>query len=117
DPIETFTADGSPSWPALLQSDKRRFAGTPPPLSDWAVYAVDYRRVYASDNNVNEGARQIGGLVRASGILARHNHVWFVTHSLGGILVKRMLLIFNSEHRDLALSRVAGVFFLGVPAA
>src|SRR5258705_12548154 len=116
DPIGTFTADGAPSWPALIQSDKRPFAGTTTPLSDWAIYAVDYRRVYASENNINEGARQIGGLLRSSGILARHNHIWFVTHSLGGLLVKRMLLIYNSERRDLPLSRVAGVFFLGVPA-
>jgi hypothetical protein len=116
EPIGTFTADGAPSWPALLRSDKRPFAGGTPPLSDWAIYAVDYRRVYASDNNINEGARQIGGLLRSSGILARHNHIFFVTHSLGGLLVKRMLLIFNSERRDLALSRIAGVFFFGVPA-
>jgi hypothetical protein len=116
DPIGTFTADGAPSWPSLLQSDKRPFAGVAPPLSDWAIYAMDYRRVYASENNINEGARQIGGLLRSSGILARHNHVWFITHSLGGLLVKRMLLILNAERRELALSRIAGVFFLGVPA-
>jgi hypothetical protein len=77
---------------------------------------VDYRRVYASDNSIEEGARQIGALLRSSGILARHNHIWFVTHSLGGLLIKRMLLIFNSEGRALPLSRVAGVFFFAVPA-
>jgi hypothetical protein len=85
-------------------------------MSAYAIYALDYRRVYASQNNINEGARQIGGLLLANGLFERHNHVWFVTHSLGGLLVKRMLLIYNSERRERLLSRVGGVFFLAVPS-
>lgn len=119
DPVGTFTASGVPwSWADLIADDHDPFAGAepPPPLSAFALYTLDYREVYRSESNVAEAGAQIAGVLRRSGLFERHNHVWFVTHSLGGLMIKQALLEYAALHFDLLLRRVAGVFFLAVPS-
>ncbi len=118
DPESTFKATGAPSWPELMGQDSRPFVGVdpPPPPSAYATYALDYRQVYRSEGNIAEGAQLIADYLIADGVFERHNHVWFITHSLGGMLMKRVLTIYDSPDYQRALRRVVGVFFLGVPS-
>lgn len=119
DPVGTFTASGAVgSWADLMAGDHEAFAGADPPplLSSFALYTLDYREVYRSESNIAEAGAQIASVLRRSGLFERHNHVWFVTHSLGGLMIKQALLEYSAQRFDLLLRRVAGVFFLAVPS-
>lgn len=117
-PVGTFTGSDGP-WADVFEQDRRAFDGAeaPPPLSTFASYTLDYRVVYKGNNTIEHAAQQVAELLQASDLFRRYNRVFFVTHSLGGILIKRTLLLYDDDGYDTLLNRVAGVFFMGVPAA
>ena len=119
DPISTFqSARGSPGWFELMKSDTKPFPGAspPPPLAAYSTYSLDYRRLFASDNTVEDAAQQIAEYLRSQDTFKKYNHVWFITHSLGGILIKRMMLIYDGQGNQRLLNRISGVFLMGVPS-
>jgi pimeloyl-ACP methyl ester carboxylesterase len=122
-PCGTFGRDGQPrSWPELIDSDERPDAiNAVLPLSRFSLYSIDYRTVFDAENTVDEAAKQVEILLTkplrdGQTILQRYNHVWFVTHSLGGLIVKRLLIRMSDQRLDLTLGRVAGIFLFGVPS-
>jgi hypothetical protein len=119
DPIATFqSARESPGWFELMKSDTRPFPGVspPPPLASYSTYSLDYRRLFASENTVEDAAQQIADYLRSQDTFRKYNHVWFIAHSLGGILVKRMMLIYAGQDSQRLLNRISGVFLMGVPS-
>lgn len=118
DPVTTWKSrrDG-PSWADLIASDSRAYPGESPPLSldKFSIYTLDYRALYASEATIQEAAVHIADRLSSEPLFKRYNHVWFVAHSLGGILIKKVLIIYSEQDRDALLDRTAGVFLFGVP--
>ena len=49
-------------------------------------------------------------------LLQRHNNIWLVAHSLGGVVMKRVLIRMSDARHDRGLRRIKGIFLLGVPS-
>lgn len=94
-------------WPCLLLQDDQ-FAKT----------TNIYLHGFASDPlkgspTIDEAANDLFAELDARGVLKQHSHISFVAHSMGGLVVSRMLL----RKRDADLQkRLRMVLFFGTPA-
>lgn len=106
----TFKADGAPmGWPEMLSRDES--IGVP-------VYVTSL--AYSSDplsraSNIHEIATRLQTRLSDKGIFQRYDRVVFITHSMGGLIAKRMLLQLNRDSPE-AYSKVSGIFFMATPA-
>jgi pimeloyl-ACP methyl ester carboxylesterase len=109
----TWTATGTfggriAAWPCLLLADREVFR-------DSNVYLAEYRSKAGRTNpSVGEAAQDIAKDLDTQGVLA-HTHITFVAHSMGGIVLARMLTDTGLITRE-QKSRVRLVVFLGTPA-
>ena len=107
---ETFAANGRRPWPEWIGSDSRLKA---------PVYVLSLS--YASEplqraSTIQEIATRLRAKLQVDRqIFERYDKVVFVTHSMGGLVVRRLLLQLSRDDPK-AFERVAGVFFLAVPA-
>lgn len=106
DPVGTWTAKSKTSpeayWP-LLVADDRRFDGS-------NIYTAEYRtRMWERGPDVEQTVQQLHW--RLQPILARHEQVVFVCHSLGGIVVREYLLQFVVPRE-----KVPMIYFFGTPS-
>ncbi|AXA91235.1 DUF4384 domain-containing protein [Massilia sp. YMA4] len=109
DAVTTFGADREHNWPVLLASDPA-FAG------QLAVLSLGYRSApLAGGSNVNEIANRLLVRLRDKDVFRRYRHVVFVAHSMGGLVVKRMLVQLQADAPS-ELGAVAAVFFIATPA-
>jgi Alpha/beta hydrolase family len=102
-------ADGtwrySPSvyWPRLLLSDEA--------FRDSDVYVASYSSPYFGNTmNVDEVVTNLNNRLVSDEIFSKHREVVFVCHSLGGLIVQRLLLTF----RDYA-QQVPFIYFFSTP--
>jgi pimeloyl-ACP methyl ester carboxylesterase len=112
---------GSPAtsfgdWPTIISKDNSDLPGYGK-LSDFAVYAVDYEADFESRTKLEDVAVGVSRDLAASQIFKRHRHVWLVAHSMGGLVLKRTLVLWKLEQRDLLLDRLMAIGMLGVPSA
>lgn len=109
----TWTATGTfggriAAWPCLLLADREVFR-------DSNVYLAEYRSELGRTNpSVAEAAQDIARDLETQGVLA-HTHITFVAHSMGGIVLARMLTAAGLLSRE-QRGRVRLVVFLGTPA-
>lgn len=103
------------NWPEIIADDD-----TPLPdhgkLSDFAIYSADYEADFESGAKLDEIAVGVSRDLAASEIFKRHRHVWFVAHSLGGIVLKRSLTLWMQERKEVLTDRTMAVGLLGVPS-
>lgn len=110
------------SWPDMLSADAAEILKLPYrslAFKDADIYLVDYSDVFTDDRvnvSIEQMSQQVAEALTTHGLLSDHKHVWFVAHSLGGILTKRMLVKWSADGRQQLLSHVAGVTLLGVPS-
>ncbi len=119
DPITTFTAKNSPhSWGELIADDNDAVGlAAGPTLNEYAVYAVDYTSLFAKPGiSVQEAAVAVRNILVNNGIFQRYNQIIIVTHSLGGIITKRLILEFKARDQKKYIDRISAVFFLAVPS-
>lgn len=107
------------SWVELIRSDDRVLVGNKT-LSSFDIYAVDYSDVFVGANVVNvsveEMAQQVASALETHNLLRDYNHIWVVAHSLGGIVIKRVLNKWSVAGRTRYIDRIIGVSLLGVPS-
>jgi pimeloyl-ACP methyl ester carboxylesterase len=104
----TGETGGSVAWPCLVLEDAQAFGAS-------NVYTASYRSVPGQPNpTIDNAARLIARDLATDGVLA-HAHVTVVAHSMGGIVLARMLTqpgLLSAEER----SRIRLVVFVGTPA-
>jgi hypothetical protein len=112
---------GSPTdsfgdWPKLIGQDTTSLPDHGA-LSDLAIYAVDYQADFQTRAKLDDVAKGVAGDLAASQIFKRHRHVWFLAHSMGGLVLKRTLMLWNEQGKTALTDRVMGIGLLGVPSA
>lgn len=112
---------GSPTqsfgkWPQLIAADNTPLPGHGR-YSDFAIYAVDYEADFTSRGTLEDVAKGVADELAVSPIFRRHRHVWFVTHSMGGLVLKRTLALWKLQGKTVLLDRILGIGMLGVPSA
>lgn len=102
-------ADGtwsySPSiyWPRLLLTDET--------FQDSDVYVASYASPYLGNTmTVDEVATNLKNRLVSDGIFSKHREVVFVCHSLGGLVVQRLLLTFREYAQQ-----VPFIYFFSTP--
>ena len=81
------------------------------------LYTLDYRTDFEEDKRTVVG---IAKLIRESAsfrsFLEGYNHVYIVAHSLGGLIMKQLLVDLRFYKLNASRSRIVGIGLLGVPS-
>lgn len=105
----TFRAEPGTGWPELLATDPT----LPSPIEVISL-AYDSPPLNRS-SNINEIATRLHYHLRDLGVFERFSTVIFVTHSMGGLVTRRLLLQLSQDVPQ-SYAKVAGIFFLATPA-
>lgn len=98
------------SWPELVASD--------PKLTDYDVYVYGYQSSCEGDeSNITEIANRFRANLIDSGFFSDYKEIYFIAHSMGGIITKRVLSSLNNPSEFDKLQRVRGVLLIAVPSA
>ncbi len=96
-------------WPALVQSDPR--------FTDFDIYLVNYlSRFVGRSPNIYETANSELNYLEDRGVFNRYREVHFIAHSMGGLIVKRMLVRLRDREEGTKLRRIKSVVCLSTPA-
>ncbi len=104
-----FNKKSGAYWPALLAED--------PDFSGFDVYVVSYPTTFLGRGaNIEETATRLSQQFKDRGFYDRYKEIYFIAHSMGGLIAKRMLLDLDNEHSIKTLRQVRAVLFLSTPA-
>ena len=103
-------------WPNQLRADTN-FVDIGPALSSYAVAQITYQSSGGSTYTGQELATQIADVLRTK-VLANYRHIFIITHSLGGILIKKALidLARPEANQTVQLHNLKAVLFFGTPS-
>jgi len=109
-PESTWTnPENGASWPRLIAAD--------PELKGYDVYVYGYMSpAYGPASNVNELASRFGQQLKDEKIFSNYDDISFITHSMGGIVTKRMLNMLNTPSQVQLLKKVRCVLYISVPS-
>ena len=83
-------------------------------LLQFHMYSVDYRSAFSSSLSTTELVSHVFEAIEAEDIFKNYTYLWFVTHSLGGIITKKIIDYYDNKPRH--LRKILGVSLLGVPS-
>jgi pimeloyl-ACP methyl ester carboxylesterase len=96
-------------WPSLVESDPR--------FADFDIYLVNYlTRFVGRSPNIYETANSELNYLEDRGVFSRYREVHFIAHSMGGLIVKRMLVRLRDRDEVTKLRRIKSVVCLSTPA-
>lgn len=96
-------------WPKLLKDDSR--------AEDADVFVYSYASpAIGLASNVYEIANRMGQELKDREFFEYYDQLYFVSHSMGGLVVKRVLLNLYSAHETALLRRVRAALFISTPA-
>lgn len=97
-------------WPQLIADD--------PDLSSYAVVVASYKSsILRLGANVEQTALMLKQGLMGEGVYTRYSQVIFISHSMGGLIVRRMLVSLRNSGDDGAIKRVGAVFFFATPTS
>lgn len=101
----TWRAPNGVYWPALVSQD--------PQFSDSDVFVAGYPTPYTGNkNNIATIAAALDHFLQAENVFSTHKQVIFVCHSLGGLIVKELIL----AHPSYA-AQIPFILFYATPGA
>jgi hypothetical protein len=96
-------------WPTLLAED--------PAFADFDVFVVNYETpAIARASTIEEIAQRVGQQLTDLGAFSRYQQVHFITHSMGGLVVKRLLVDLNRPLQLAGLRRARSVVLISTPS-
>ena len=99
------------SWPEMITRD--------PELADFDVYLAGFDSpLLGRSSTIEEIAQRLLVQITDDGVFDRYAQVHFITHSMGGLITKRMLVELNrpQPREQDRLRRVRAVLFVSTPA-
>jgi pimeloyl-ACP methyl ester carboxylesterase len=102
DATGTWTSPNGSYWPRLLLQDSA--------FDGFDVYVLSYPTYLGGNATIEDIVSRIHADMQRDGIFTRHREAVFVCHSLGGIVIERLLL----DHPEVA-THVPFIYFLGTP--
>lgn len=110
DSITSFRSENNQkSWPELLSEDESLGESI-------HVKSLSYSsKPLNNASNINEISTRLLDRLISQEVFNRHDKVVFITHSMGGLITKRMLVQLNLDRPDM-YKRVAGIFFIATPS-
>jgi len=103
DADSTWRSSTSAYWPKLLLGDDA--------FRDFDIYVAGYSSPYLGNRmNVDEVVANLNSRLVSDDVFSKHREVIFVCHSLGGLIVQRLLLTFRGY-----ASKVPFVYFFATP--
>lgn len=105
----TFTNDTTHAyWPQLLADD--------PEMSSFDVLAINYDAGITSGMSIEQIATVVRTTMTDQRIFDDYNEIYFVCHSMGGLVVKRFLIDLWQARSPALEQQVSGVIFISTPA-
>jgi len=102
-PSDTWNCSPNISWPKLIQDDDA--------FQRSDIYVAGYDTPYFGNRmTIDEVVSNLKSRLDSDEVFAKHREVVFVAHSLGGLIVQRLLL----THRELA-PQVRFIYFYSTP--
>jgi hypothetical protein len=96
-------------WPGLLAAD--------PKMAPFDVCVANYASpILGRASTIEEIAQRMLQQLRDRGIFTRYRQIHFITHSMGGLVVKRVLTVLYSPGEIEKLRLVRTVLFISTPA-
>lgn len=112
---ETWHApDAESSWPSMLLADSELNG----PRNDGPYEALifSYKTTLVRySSNITEVAIQLRAELEKRKALENCEQIYFIMHSMGGLVTKRMLLSLANEGETDRLARIRALFFVGTP--
>ncbi|MCA9458747.1 MAG: tetratricopeptide repeat protein, partial [Nitrospira sp.] len=97
-------------WPAMVRGDSPRF-------EDYDIYLFNYRTaVRKRSPNIHEIAVNELAQLKSHEVFEQYTDIHFIAHSMGGLVVKSMLVALKSGDEEDLLQQVKSVNFLATPA-
>jgi hypothetical protein len=119
DALGTFRTNAEPPvyWRELLSNDTDRMSSGHS-MSDYDQYAIDYSYAFSKITSItiDEVAAQTFDYLKGVGLFHKYNHIFFITHSLGGLVTKRGINILYNRGELGYVDKIAVVVLLGVPS-
>jgi pimeloyl-ACP methyl ester carboxylesterase len=107
DPVTTWAKSADVFWPCLMREKNSTFQ-----RADIFLYGFVSERLSPSPT-IDEAANRLFTDLQGAGLFKAHSHIAFVAHSLGGLIVSRMVLLHSKKE---GMNRVRLVYFYGTPA-
>jgi len=103
-----YDEDDGSFWPQLLYNDLPNFGV-------WSFgYDADASKWFGHTMPIVDRATNLAAFLRSEGVGKRP--LFFVVHSLGGLVVKQMLrALYDQNHDDPLVVNTKGIFFFGTP--
>jgi pimeloyl-ACP methyl ester carboxylesterase len=109
DPSTAWTNRHGESWPAMMRQD--------PDLRDYDIGTVQYDTPLLSrTSGIEEVATRVLRQLADEGVFKKYREVYFVSHSMGGLVVKRSLNKLGRAKETEKLRRVKAVMYISTPA-
>jgi pimeloyl-ACP methyl ester carboxylesterase len=97
------------SWPEMIAKDHA--------FADFDVYVYGYQSpCEGSSSNITEIANRFRQQLQDDGFFSSYQELYFVTHSMGGLITKMMLSSLNTPSDSDKLQRVRAVLLVAVPS-
>jgi pimeloyl-ACP methyl ester carboxylesterase len=110
DAIQTWTnQESNISWMKLIEDDER--------LQDFKVMNVGYDTpLRGPSSTIEQIAMRLLGQLKDEGVFDRYKEIYFIAHSMGGLVAKRLLVNLGHPSQVERLSKVRAVLFIATPA-
>lgn len=115
-------SDAKLDWPAMLLADDALSGASlgdkehPSKKGPYEALIFSYKTtLVAYSSNITEVAVQLRAELEKRKALEACQQIYFVTHSMGGLVTKRMILSLANEGESDRLARIRALFLIGTP--
>jgi hypothetical protein len=109
DPFVAWTNRSGVSWPDLIKQDKQ--------FQDFTVAIYHYDSPYLQrTSSINEIAGRMLRQLEDEGVFEKYKEIYFIVHSMGWLVVKRVLVDLNRPNQTAKLRKVKAVLYISTPA-